>query len=44
MTKIYRMYTKFFIYTKSKIYISSTLKIYQIFPIGYIYTSWQHVQ
>jgi len=29
-------------YTKSKIYIPSTLKIYQNFQIWYIYTSWQH--
>jgi len=44
MAKTYQIYAKFFIYTKSKIYIPSTLKICQIFPIWYIhiYTSWQH--
>jgi len=32
-TKIYQIYTNFFVYTKSKSYIPSTLKIYQNFQI-----------
>jgi len=43
-SKIYQIYTKFSIYTKSKICIPSTMKIYQNFQYLYIYvyTSWQH--
>jgi len=36
-TKVYKMYSKFFISTKSKIYIPSTSKIYQNFQIWHIY-------
>ena len=42
--KIYQIYIKFFIYTKSNFYIPNTLKIYETFEIWciYIYISWQH--
>jgi len=32
---VYQIYTKFVTYTKSKVYIPSTLNIYQIFEIWY---------
>ena len=40
LIKLYQIYAKFFIYSKSKIYIPSTLKIYQFFKFD-IYSHYQ---